>query len=177
MLLNLKEVAIIHHSLDDIFHFVGEIGLVGDNRIELLIHAVDGIGARLTWRIVQVIRWNEAEQFANHGQAFGVILSHEVGNARGLVVSVRAAELVLGDFFVGDCLDDVRSGDEHVRGLVHHEDEIGNGWGIDGATSAGPHDRRNLRNHAAIKRVAQKNICVTRQGHDTLLNPRTAGIV
>ena len=90
---------------------------------------------------------------------------------------VGAAELVFGDFLVRDGLDDVGAGDEHVGGLVHHEDEIGDGGRIDRAAGAGAHDGGDLRDDAAVKRVAQKNVGVAGQRHDAFLNARAAGIV
>ena len=78
---------------------------------------------------------------------------------------------------MGHRLDDVGPGDEHVAGPVHHEDEIGDGGRVDGAAGAGSHDRRNLRDHAARKRVAQENIGIAGERPDAFLNARAAGIV
>src|SRR5216683_4946976 len=100
-----------------------------------------------------------------------------MGDAAGGVVGHRAAELLLGDFLVRDGLDDVGAGDEHVRGFACHEDEIGDGWGVDGAAGTRAHDGANLRDDSAGKRIAQENIGVTREGGDAFLNPRAAGIV
>ena len=87
------------------------------------------------------------------------------------------AQLILRDLFLRDGLDHVRPGDEHVRSLVHHQHEVGDRGRIHRASRARPHDRRNLRHHSAIQRVAQKNIRVSRQRHHAFLNPRSAGIV
>ena len=88
-----------------------------------------------------------------------------------------AAELLLGDFLVRDSLDDVRASDEHVGSFAGHEDEIGDGRRIDGAAGAGAHNGANLRNDAARKRVAQKNIRVTSKRSDAFLDAGAAGIV
>ena len=74
-------------------------------------------------------------------------------------------------------LDHVRTGDEHVAGAVHHEDEIGDGGRVDRAAGAGSHDGGDLRHHAARERVAQENIGVAGQRDDAFLNARAAGIV
>ena len=65
-------------------------------------------------------------------------MRHEVGHAGSLVVSVSAAQLIFGDFFMGDGLDDIGTGDEHVGSLVHHHDEIGDRRRIHGAPAHGP---------------------------------------
>ena len=36
-----------------------------------------------------------------------------------------ATEFLHGDVFAGDGLDDVGPGDEHLAGLVDHDDEVG----------------------------------------------------
>ena len=74
-------------------------------------------------------------------------------------------------------LDDVRPGDEHVRGVARHENKIGDRGRIDGAAGARPHDRADLRNHSARQRVAQKNIRVARERPHALLNARAARII
>ena len=77
------------------------------------------------------------------------------------VVRHRAAQMLLRHVFVRHRLDHVRTGDEHVAGALHHEDEIGDGGRVDGAAGARAHDGGNLRDHAARQRVAQKDIGVT----------------
>ena len=141
MLLHFEEVAVIHHGMDHVFHFVRQVRLVGHNPVESRVGTVGGVGTGLAWRIIQVIRRNEAEQLAHGCKALGIITDHKMCDPRSLVVGHGAAELVFGDFFVRDRLNYVRPGDEHVRGLVHHEDEVGDGGRIHGAARARTHDR------------------------------------
>ena len=93
------------------------------------------------------------------------------------VVGHGAAQLFLGDVLVGDGLDDVGAGDEHVAGVVHHEDEVGDGGRVDGAAGAGSHDGGDLRHHAAGQRVAQEDIGIAGQRDHAFLDARAAGIV
>jgi hypothetical protein len=86
-------------------------------------------------------------------------------------------EILRADILAGHRLDDLRPRDEHVRGLLGHEDEIGQGRGVDGASRAGTHDRRDLRNHARGERVAIENVAVTCQGVDALLDTGPARIL
>jgi len=90
---------------------------------------------------------------------------------------IGAAQVLHRDFLVRGRLDDVGAGDEHVGSFPRHENEIRNRRRIYGAARARPHDRADLRNHAARQRVAQKNIGVTRQRHHTLLDARAARII
>ena len=177
MLLDFEKVAVVDHGVNDILNVVGQVGFGRNNGVERFVGAVDGIGAGLARRVVQIVRRNEAEQLAHHRQAFGIVVGQEVGHAGGFVVGVRAAELVLGDLFVGHGLDDVRAGDEHVGGLVHHEDEIGDGGRVDGAAGAGAHDGGDLRHDSAVQRVAQENVGIAGQRHHAFLDARAAGVV
>jgi len=54
-----------------------------------------------------------------------VVLEREVGDARARRVGDRAAKLLLGHRLVGHGLDHIGPGHEHVRGILHHEDEVG----------------------------------------------------
>ena len=109
--------------------------------------------------------------------AFGVVLDREVRDAALLVVRHRAAKVFLGDVLVRDGLDDVGTGDEHVAGLLHHHDEVGDRRRIDGAAGARSHDGGDLRHHAGGERVAQENVGVAGERDDAFLDARAAGIV
>ena len=104
-------------------------------------------------------------------------MGEEVGDAGFRVVGHGSAELVFGDLFVGDGLDDFRAGDEHVRGVLDHEDEVGDGGGVDRASGAGAHDGGDLRDDARRENVAQKDVGVTGERHHAFLNARSAGVV
>src|SRR5271157_255186 len=177
MLLHLEEVAVVHDGVDHVLNVVRLIGFGGDDGVQALVNAVDGIGARFARRIFEVVGRNETEQLAHHAQALGVIVGHEVRHAGALVVGHRPPELVLGDLFVGHRLDDVGPGDEHVRGFVHHQDEVGHGRRIDGAACARAHDGGDLWDDAGGQHITQEDVGVSRQRHYAFLNARAAGIV
>ncbi len=149
MLLHLEELAVIHYALNDVLDVIGKVGGIGNERIESRVLAIGGIIASPSGRIVAVVRRQIAEQLANHAQAFGVVMRQEMRHAAGGVVRSRAAERFLGDILVGHGLDHVRSGDEHVAGVLHHEDEVGEGGGINRTAGARAHDGGDLRDHAA----------------------------
>ena len=136
-----------------------------------------GIGGGAARRVLAIVLRQVAEQFADHAQAFGIVGGDEVAHAADGVVRHGAAQLLLGDVLVGDGLDHVGTGDEHVAGLVHHEDEIGDGGRVDGAAGARAHDGGDLRDDAAGERVAQEDIGVAGEREHALLDARAAGIV
>ena len=95
----------------------------------------------------------------------------------GGIVGHGAAQLLFRHFFVRHRLDHVGPGNEHVRSVFGHKNEIGDGGRIDCAAGARSEDGADLRNNAAGQRVAQKNLRITGQRHHSFLNARAAGIV
>ena len=93
------------------------------------------------------------------------------------VVGHRPAQLLELDLLAGDRLDHLGAGDEHVRGLLDHEDEVGHRRRVDGAARARPHDRRDLRDHPGALDVADEDVAVGAERDDALLDPRAAGVV
>ena len=98
-------------------------------------------------------------------------------HAAGRVVRHRAAELLLGHVFVRHGLDHVRTGHEHVAGVLDHDVEVGNGRRVDRAAGARPHDRGDLRHDARRERVAEEDVGVAAERHHAFLNPRAARVV
>ena len=100
-----------------------------------------------------------------------------MGDARLRVVAHRPAELLELDLLAGHGLDHFRAGDEHVRGLFDHEDEVGHRRRVDGAAGAGAHDHADLRDHARALDVADEDVAVGAERDDALLDPGAAGVV
>ncbi len=88
-----------------------------------------------------------------------------------------AAELFGGDDLVGDGLHHVGAGDEHVAGVLHHEDEVGHGRRIDVAAGAGAHDDGDLRDHARGEHVAAEHVGIAGERGDALLDAGAARVI
>ena len=106
----------------------------------------------------------------------GLARRQEVRDAARLVVDARAAESLEVDLLVGDGLDHVRPGDEHVARPVDHDHEVGDGRRVDRPAGAGPQHQRELRDDAGDQRVAQEDIGVAAEGDDAFLDARAAGV-
>ena len=76
--------------------------------VPLLSHLADGLDAR------------------------DVVAEGAVCDARDLGVGFGPPELLLGNLLVGDGLDNVGTGNEHVGGVLDHENEVCHGRGVDG---------------------------------------------
>jgi hypothetical protein len=56
-----------------------------------------------------------------------VAFAGKLGHPAFFVVGHGTAEVLEGDLFAGNRFDDLRAGDEHVAGVLDHEDIVGHG--------------------------------------------------
>ena len=87
------------------------------------------------------------------------------------------AKLLGGDDLVGDGLDHVWAGHEHVGSVLHHEDEIGHRGRIDRPARAGAHDDADLRDDARRLDVALEDFGIACKARHPFLDTRAARIV
>ena len=88
-----------------------------------------------------------------------------------------STEVLETDHFVGDRLDDLGAGDEHVRRLVDHDDEIGDGGRVNSTARTWTHDDGNLWDHTRSPNVSEENLGIGPERGDPFLNTSTARIV
>ena len=138
--LDVQKLAVVHDALDDIEHVIGARGLLRNDRAEGLVDSLRVIALVGDRWVVQVVEREVAEEEPDGLHALFLGIQREVRHAGELRMRVRAAELLVRDLFPGDGLDDVRSGDEHLRDAPHHEREIGDGRGVDRASGRRPQD-------------------------------------
>ena len=177
VLVDLEELAVVDDAGDHLAHVVGLGGVVGDERVELVVFALGVVLGGEARRRLEVVGGQEAEQVADVLEAALLVLGGEVGDAGLRVVAHRPAQLLELDLLAGHRLDHFRPGDEHVRGLFDHEDEVGHRRRVDGAAGAGAHDQADLRDHAGALDVADEDVAVGAERDDALLDPGAAGVV
>ena len=177
VLVDLEELAVVDDQRDDVAHVVGLVRVVRHDRVERLVHPVRVVARLEPRRQLEVVLRQEREQVARVLEARVLVLGREVGDAGLRVVRHRAAELLELDLLAGDRLDHLGPRDEHVRGLLHHEDEVGHRRRVDGAARARAHDQADLRDHAGALDVAHEHVAVGAERDDALLDPRAAGVV
>ena len=175
--LDLEEVAFVRDLLDQLLHVVG-LGRIGRHQaVERRVVAVGRIAGRPRRRPLAVRGRQEIHEPAQLQQGLDVVLEGQVGNAGFRGVGHRPAQFLVGDGLVGHGLHHVRPGDEHVGGVLDHEDIVGHGRRVDRAAGARPHDQRDLRHHARGQHVALEDLGVAGQGGDAFLDAGAAGIV
>ena len=90
---------------------------------------------------------------------------------------LSAAELLYRYVFTRNRFYYLRTGDEHIRVLLGHHDEVRKSGAVNGTTSAGAEDNGNLRNNARSKDITLEDLCVTCQCASTFLNTCATRVV
>ena len=179
--MDLQELPVVEDAGDDGVGVVRLVRRVGDEAVERGVGLGDlqeaGLGGGQRRRVVQVVGRQVGQQLASEFQAVVLVLGLVVGDPGLDVVRVRAAEVLEGDLLPGHRLDDVRPGDEHVRGSLDHEREVGDRWRVDRAARARPHDQGDLRDHAGGDHVAVEDLAEQPECDHSLLDPRAPAVV
>ena len=171
-----EEVALVHDFEDQLLDVVGLVRIVGHQRVERRLLALDVVERRPFRHAGREVRRQEIDQPAHLQQALDVVVVGAVGDRGFGGVHRGAAELLGGDDLVGHGLHHVGAGDEHVARVAHHEDEIGHRRRIDVAAGARAHDDGNLRDDARGDDVALEHLAVAAERRDAFLDARAAGI-
>ena len=175
-LLQLEEIAFIGDFEDELLDVIGLVRIVRNERVERFFLLLDVVVRGPFGHTGLVVGGKKVEQPAHLQQAFDVVVVGAVGDAGLRRVHRGAAELLRRDYFVGHGLHHVGTGDEHVAGFAHHENEIRHGRRIDVAARAWSHDDGNLRNDAGGDHVALEHLAVAAERGDAFLDARAAGV-
>ena len=85
---------------------------------------------------------------------------HVVRNTGLGVVCACTAEILKCNILASDCLDDVGSGDEHLRGLIDHDREVSDRRGVDRTARTWPHDQGDLWDDSRGLHIAVEDLAV-----------------
>ncbi len=176
-LVDLQVVPVVHQLLDDLGHVVGAVAVGRDEVQERVAAPVRRVGGLGGGRVLPVVLREEGEEVADLGEAGLLVVVGEVADAGGLGVHVRAAQAVLADLLAGDGAHDVRAGDEHLRGLADHEDEVGQRRAVGGAARAGAEHHADLRDDTGRFGVALEDAAVPGERGDALLDAGAGAVV
>lgn len=92
-------------------------------------------------------------------------------------MDVGPPELLKGHLLLGDALDHLGPGDEHVARAPAHEDEVGHGGAVDGAPGARPQDGGDLGDDPGVDGVPVEDLPVAREAVHPFLDPGPGGVV
>ncbi len=124
---------VIHYELNDVLHI---IWLVGAFRYEVVQGFVFPIGTILrphAWRIFTVVLRQIRQEVPDSDQAFRLAVACKMRYTALRGVGYGSTEFFKRDIFVRNRFDHIRSSDEHVACVLHHEYEVGDSRRVDGA--------------------------------------------
>ena len=175
---HLHEFAVIDDATNHFEHVVGLTFVGGHDGGKslggLAFGAGDGVG--VDRRLAFAVGRQVGEHGARIVDGVGFVLAEVVGHAGHPVVHFAAAEVGHGDGLAGRGLDHVRSGDEHVRVLTGHDDEVRQGRAVDGTAGAGAENQAQLGHEAAGLASLAEDATVLGQGGHALLDAGAAGV-
>mmetsp|Transcript_19798 Transcript_19798/g.41722 ORF Transcript_19798/g.41722 Transcript_19798/m.41722 type:complete len:342 (-) Transcript_19798:292-1317(-) len=140
--LDFEHGSVVEDLAEDVLHVVGHVGIVGDQLVQGGGGALRVVGDGTYREGRCIVAAGKIIEERSHGaQGHDVVGIGSVGDA-GLAAGVDggASQFFFGDGFVGDGFDDLGTRNEHVGGVVYHEDEVGHGGAVDGSAGTGAHD-------------------------------------
>ena len=172
-----EEIPIVEDLREHLVHIVGLVGVVGQQRIEFFQRPLGVVGGFAARRIFDVILRHEAQQHAELVEGVLLALTRQMRHSRFAVMRHRPAQFLKANLFVGDRPNHVGAGDEHVAGLLDHQDEIGDGRAVNRAARARPHDDGELRYHPGGLDVAVEYLGVAAEAYHPFLDACAARIL
>ena len=109
-----EELTIVDDRTDDIVHVVALVRLVRDDRVEDIVDTVYYVRRLYARSILHVVLGDEGEQVTDQADTFLFIVYSEVSDTTLGGVYAGTTELLLGNVFTRDGLDDLGAREEHV---------------------------------------------------------------
>ena len=173
----LEELLLVHHQLHQLLHVVRHVRVLRHDVRQRRLRAAPRVRAHAARHAVPVVQRQVVVERPHRAQHLHVVVERALRHARLLRVDRRAAQLLLRHLLLRHRLHHVRTRDEHVRRVAHHEDEVRDRGRVHRAARARTHDQRDLRNHARRQRVPLEDLRVPRQRVAALLDTSAARVV
>ncbi len=155
---HLHEVAVIHDQVDDLVHVVRLVGVGRNDLVQLVLYAGDIVGALYERSLFHVVLRDEAYQAANLLQRLLFGSGYKVGHTRLGSMHLSATQLLYCYILTSHGLHYLRTGDEHIRVLLGHHDEVGQRGAIYRTTGTRTEDHADLRHYARRQDVTLEDL-------------------
>ena len=175
--LHFKKLTIVHYRSDNFVHVIRLIRIVRNDFIEEILQTVNRVGTFHPWCFLHVVLRNITDKGTDHLHGLFFRFGREVRHTRLRGMHARASQVFLRHILASHRLHDFRTGQEHIRGILHHQNKIRQGRRIYGTARTRPENTGNLGNHTRCLNVTLEDIGITTQGVDTFLNTCSARII
>ena len=120
ILVDLEETVVVHDAADDAVHVVGLVRIVRDDVVQGVVRAAHRVVRGGHGGFLPVVLRQEGKEFLDGGDAFFLAGGGEMRDTALRGMDGCAAQGLVVHVLAGDALDDRRSGEIHVRGILDH---------------------------------------------------------
>jgi len=120
---------------------------------------------------------DKTEQLLDLLKTFSFTASKEMSVTSDLTVYPGTTQILHGDFFTNNRLDDLGTCDEHLGDLIHHENKVGQCGRINGTSRTGAQNHRDLGDDSGADGVSEEDFTITGKRVDSFLNAGTPGVI
>ena len=174
---HLKEILVIQYRFDNVLDVIRHIRVFRYDGLQRFRLAMNIIRTSCERSVFHIVGRQETQQFTDAHQRLLFRIAHKVGDAALAAMRIGAAQFFLVHFLVRNGLYHVRTRDEHMALLLHHEDKVRQCRRIACATRTRAQDSRNLRDYSRSYRILIEDGSISRQAVHALLYACAAGIV
>ena len=172
-----EELTVVDDRTDDIVHIVALVRLVRDDRVEDIVDAVYYVRRLYARSILHVVLGDEGEQVTDQADTFLFIVYSEVSDTTLGGMYAGTTELLLGNVFTRDGLDDLGAREEHIARTLAHNVEVSKSRRVNGTTSTRTEDSGDLGDHTRSQDVVLEDVTIAAESVDTFLNTGTTRVV
>ena len=158
-----EEFALVYDCFDYFQHIVRQIGIIRNQAVQFVFQTIDRVVAYHHRRFFEVVGRQIRKQITDQRNTFFFVFYHKMRNARFGRVNFCTSQVFCTDIFAGNGFYHLRSGNEHVRTLIGHQDEIGQGRRVYGSTGTGAENSGYLWNNPGSQDVTLENFSISCQ--------------
>ena len=175
--LQLKKVTLVRHFYNQLFHVVGLIRVIGNQRIQRCFGSICRVFRWPDRWFLLIVGWQECDKTAQLDKGLHIIFKRQVRHAGFGRMGDCPSELLRGDRLMGHGFHYLGTGHKHIGAVFDHKNKVCDGGRIHRPTRTGTHDHGNLWNDTGRHDIALKHVGIATQGGHTLLNTCTTGII
>ena len=172
-----EELTVVDDRTDDVVHVVALVRLVRDDRVEDIVDAVYYVRRLYARSILHIVLGDEGEQVTDQADTFLFIVYSEVSDTTLGGMYAGTTELLLGNVFTRDGLDDLGAREEHVARTLAHDVEVSKSRRVNGTTGARTKDSGDLGDHTRSQDVVLEDVTIATESVDTFLNTGTTRVI
>src|ERR1035437_1063006 len=120
--------------------------------------------------------YDDEEKLLQGKNSILFVIIYHMSNTAFTGVDFCTSKSLEGYIFIKNLLDNIRSGDKHITGVIYHKDKISQGRRVDGPTCGRPHYYGDLGNYSGRMYNVLKDCGITAETGNSFLYSLTTGV-